>query len=53
MELECPERVPSGVISDDQGGDRNDAQENNGPNDAVGDNDRMVPSHILESIPHT
>lgn len=52
MELECPKWIPSGVISDDQGRNRDDTQKDNGRNDAMGDDDGMVPSHILESVPH-
>jgi hypothetical protein len=52
MELECPVRVPSAVVSDDEGRNGHKAQENDCCNDTVRNYDGMVPSHILESIAH-
>lgn len=52
VQLKCPVWIPSRVITNYDCGARNNAQENDGCNDAVCDNYGMVSSHILEAISH-
>lgn len=52
MKLECPEWIPAGVISDKEGRGWDDAQEDDGRNDAMREDDGMVPGHIFKSVSH-